>query len=207
MSDSKARKKRRQAVAPVKNLLNEIVRVIPGLSIVKALVGANESTQYNSEFEYLSCVSPGAGSIQLEIGLREEVILKPIFANAKTLVFDPFRGVSLIEPFDVRTLNIQEAYAEKIRAALSRKTPAIRDLFDIDFAIREKVVDFFDPSFQNLVIKKLAIPGNEKVDLGNARKSQLVAQIETELRPVLRPRDFEKFDFDEAWNKLAKTQR
>lgn len=207
ISDSKARKERRQAIAPVKDFLNKIVKVIPSLLIVKPLVGSNESTQYNSEFEYSSCVSPGAGSIQLEIGLREEVIVKPIFASAKTLVLDPFRELALIEPFDVRTLNVQEAYAEKIRAALSRKTPAIRDLFDVDFAIRAKIVDFFDPSFQSLVIRKLAVPGNEIVDLGDGRKSKLVAQIETELRPVLRPKDFEKFDFNEAWEELAKIHK
>ena len=135
-------------------------------------------------------------------GLREEIIRTTSLTVAQTLVLDPFRDQSLIHPFEVRTLNVQEAYAEKVRAALSRNVPAIRDLFDLDFALRENRINFLDGEFQKLVALKLGIPGNGPVKLDDGRKLELLAQIETELRPVLRPRDFGEFDFNRAWERL-----
>ncbi len=194
---------RRRLIEPAKNLLITVIGLISEIRLRRALTGSNESTQYNAEVEYQSCLSSMPGLIRMEIGLREPVLKETTIAAARTLVLDPFRELPWLEPFDVRVLDIQEAYAEKMRAALSRNTPAIRDLFDIDFAIKEKRIDFFDPIFQELVLKKLSIPGNGKPTLDTNRKSQMLSQVETELRPVLRPKDFELFEFEKAWSNLV----
>ncbi len=44
---------------------------------------------------------------------------------------------------------------------------------------------------------------NEKIDLSDTRDEQLVRQLEAELRPVLRPADFEAFDFDRAFARVV----
>ena len=46
----------------------------------------------------------------------------------------------------------------------------------------------------NLLAAKLLVDGNEHVDLSEAKISVLGGQIETQLRPVLRERDYEAFD-------------
>lgn len=204
ISTSSKKAERRTAISPVKELVRELSRLIPGVHSMGNLKGSNESRQYNVDMEYRSCLSTNLGFIRVEIGLREEIILKAAYSDAHTMVLDPFRDRPLIEPFQVTTLNIVEAYAEKMRAALSRREPAIRDLFDIDFAMREQKVDFFEPSFHQLLLQKLKTSGNGEIKLDDGRMVQMLAQVETELRPVLRPDDFERFEFEGSWKELIK---
>ena len=55
------------------------------------------------------------------------------------------------------------------------------------------------------LIEKLKVPGNPPIDLSPARKEKLKTQINTELKPVLRPVDFESFDLDGAFDIVART--
>jgi hypothetical protein len=50
----------------------------------------------------------------------------------------------------------------------------------------------------SLVRNKIAIPGNDPVDVGERRMSILRTQVSSRLRPVLRRRDYEEFDLDQA---------
>ena len=43
----------------------------------------------------------------------------------------------------------------------------------------------------------------EKARAALTRREQLVRQLEAELRPVLRPADFEAFDFDRAFARVV----
>jgi len=104
----------------------------------------------------------------------------------------------VIQPFDVVAMDVQEVYAEKCRAALTRREPAIRDIFDVYYGTKQLDVDVFDPEFITMVKMKIAVPGNSPVDTTPERKEALVRQLGAELRPVLRPGDFHGFDFDEA---------
>lgn len=45
-----------------------------------------------------------------------------------------------VEPVEVAVLSRREAYSEKLRAALTRREPAIRDYHDLDHAVRTKWV-------------------------------------------------------------------
>jgi hypothetical protein len=47
---------------------------------------------------------------------------------------------------------------------------------------------------------KLKVPGNPPIDLSPARKEKLKTQANTELKPVLRPVDFDSFDLDRAFD-------
>jgi len=49
-----------------------------------------------------------------------------------------------------------------------------------------------------LIRQKLAVPGNDPVDLSDSRLSDLRVQLEAQLKPVLRTRDFNEFDLDRA---------
>jgi hypothetical protein len=54
------------------------------------------------------------------------------------------------------------------------------------------------------VRQKLAVPGNDPVDVSPGRLASLRLQLEAELRPVLRDPDFAKFDLDRAFTSVAK---
>ena len=49
-----------------------------------------------------------------------------------------------------------------------------------------------------LIREKIAIPGNDPVNVSDRRMSRLKGQLTTRLRPVLRQREFEEFDLDRA---------
>ena len=52
--------------------------------------------------------------------------------------------------------------------------------------------------------QKLAVPGNDPVDVSRGRLASLRQQLEAELRPVLRDPDFAEFDLDRAFSSVAK---
>jgi len=93
--------------------------------------------------------------------------------------------------------------AEKLRAALSRREAAIRDFYDVDHAVRRLGFHVQAPELIGLVREKLAVPGNEPVDVSAARLAVLKPQLESRLKPVLRDRDFVEFDLERAFATVA----
>jgi len=100
----------------------------------------------------------------------------------------------------LRCIDKTEALAEKFRAALSRREPAIRDYYDIDHAIRKHGLRPDAEEFIDQVGRKLGIPGNDPVDVSDRRLDELRRQVEPQLRPVLRDRDFAEFDLGRAFS-------
>ena len=94
---------------------------------------------------------------------------------------------------------VREAYAEKARAALTRKEPAIRDFFDLFYAVHKMGLKLHDREFLDMVRRKLEVPGNDPVDVSKERKRELDRQLDGQLKPVLRPADFVWFNLDEAF--------
>ena len=99
---------------------------------------------------------------------------------------------------------MKEAYAEKVRAALTRKEPAIRDLFDLFHAVSKMKLDIDDNDFLIMVKQKLDVPGNTPVEISLEYKRTLDRQLEGQLRPVLRPADFYSFNIDEAFELIGR---
>ncbi|MGK5087254.1 nucleotidyl transferase AbiEii/AbiGii toxin family protein [Bdellovibrionota bacterium FG-2] len=99
---------------------------------------------------------------------------------------------------------LSKAYAEKIRAALTRERAAIRDLYDVDYAIRKKVIREDDTELMGLAGKKVQVGGNSGFQVHEQRKKDLKEQVDTQLRSVLRPEDFKPFDFERAWAHLSR---
>jgi hypothetical protein len=51
----------------------------------------------------------------------------------------------------------------------------------------------------SLVRRKLSVSGSERGGIDQERYSEFRKQVITDLRPVLRNSDFNKFDFDSGW--------
>jgi hypothetical protein len=60
-------------------------------------------------------------------------------------------------------------------------------------------LNFFDPEFLNMVKAKIDVPGNDTIDVSIERRQALDLQLEGQLKPVLRPADFDGFKLDEAF--------
>ncbi|MFA5026965.1 MAG: nucleotidyl transferase AbiEii/AbiGii toxin family protein, partial [Candidatus Methylomirabilota bacterium] len=115
----------------------------------------------------------------------------------------PISRRTMVTPITSQCIAITEALAEKFRAALSRREVAIRDFFDIDYAVRILGVQPEDAEFVALVRAKLAVPGNGPLNASTARLAALRRQLGPELRPVLRERDFREFDLERAFGIVA----
>ena len=187
---------RRTAIKDVKEHLQEIVAGLPWLTEVKPLTGANRSTQYNGTYAYASRISGEADKIKIEIALREPVLESVEWREAATILMDPLTATRALAPIAVVVLSRGESYAEKIRAALSRREPAIRDLFDLHHAIESGIIDVDSATLLNLAIRKLRVNPDEPSNVSNERFETFRRQVETVLRPVLRTEDVDRFDIE-----------
>lgn len=195
------RSERSRRSAPAKAAIAALPRRDRAFRIAQPLTGANESLQYLATLAYGSRLARQEESIRIEIGLREPLLTPRVSGEARTLLLDPVRGRSVLDPLTLSVLSLEEALAEKFRAALSRRDVAIRDFFDLDYAERAGRLRAIE--IVPLVRRKLAMPGSQPVDVSTRRQAALERQIETDLKPVLRPEDFRAFDLDRAWRLVA----
>ncbi len=114
------------------------------------------------------------------------------------MLLNPINGRPLVDAFPVSCLSYREAMAEKLRAALTRRDVAIRDFFDVDYAVRDRALEISDGALLDLVRRKVLVPGTAPVDVSPDRVGQSRGQLEVELRPVLREQDFAQFDLERA---------
>lgn len=190
---------RRAEMEPVKRMFEKLPTVVPGVAILEAFEGHNESRQYIGYLEYRSAVIEKQEKIKVEVGVREPLLSLSKSRTARTIVVNPFSGLPLLPTFTVRAMALKEAYAEKFRAAMTRREPAIRDFFDLFYAVRELGLDSHDSDFLRMVKAKLEVPGNAPVDVSAERKREIDRQLEGQLKPVLRSTDFIRFNLDEAF--------
>lgn len=204
IANGTSRKTKSSLMKPIKTILDDLVADIDGISFRDPFQGHNSSSQYNACFEYESVSSGEKDRILFDIALREEILRPTATLNAQTLVTDPITGNLLVDPYPVKCLTKTEAYAEKLRAALTRTKPAIRDIFDLDYALRNQIIDLDDQELRDLAKIKLIKPEALEIDLSETKKQTLKLQLEAQLRPVLRKEDYEQFDFEKAWSDLEK---
>lgn len=198
---------RRQAAERMKTAVAAVTDALPGVKLTEPLRGANMSTQYIGAVGYESPTTGQAETIQIEVSLREPLLTPPLAGSARTILLDPITEAAMVPELALPCISKIEALAEKFRAALTRREVAIRDFYDIDHAIRVLGVDAHDAGLAELVRQKLAVPGNDPVDVSPARLAKLRPQLATRLRPVLREQDFDEFDLDRAFDIVAAAGR
>lgn len=197
------RAKRSKQAAAVKEAVAALPKQIPFLRLVEPLTGANNSTQYNAVIGYASLAGRQEETIKIEVALREPLLLDPLNDLAQTILLDPVSRKPLLKPLEVRCIAKMEAFAEKFRAALSRREVAVRDFFDLDYAVRRLGLQSGNPELVDLVRRKLSVPGNEPVDVSATRLAALRQQVGPQLQPVLRAEDFAEFDLERAFQTVA----
>lgn len=197
------KKSRSQSATPIKAAIADVPNQLAGFQVEEALTGFNGSTQYNALVSYPSSLASQRETIKIEIGVRELTMTDVHAGQAATLLMNPVRGNEFIGPVPIASLTYSEAMAEKMRAALCRREVAIRDFFDIDHAIRNGRLSTLDSGFLDLLRRKLAVEGTAPIDVSRGRLDQLRAQLDAQLRPVLRTKDFGQFDLARAFQTVS----
>ena len=197
------RRERSQRAKIAKDLIQRIPRQINAFRLKQPLTGSNNSTQYVAAVEYPSLAAGSVDQIKIEISLREPVIVPVIQGQARTLLRDPISNVAMAPQLAIASLSKEEAFAEKFRAALTRREAAIRDFFDIDHAVRRMALNTEASDFVAIVQQKLRVPGNDAIDVSDQRFAALQRQLEAQLKSVLRAEEFEEFDLARAFTHVA----
>jgi len=197
------RAERSKRAEGAKRIVERLSRTIACFQVVEPLRGANNSTQYIGSVKYVSLTSGQSENIKIEIGLREPLVTPTLEGNARTLLLNPVSGQPAVSPFSVVCISKTEGIAEKFRAALTRRELAIRDFYDIDYAVQKMGVHVNDAALVQLVMRKLVVAGNAPINVSAEKLTELRGQLETRLRPVLRETDFEGFDLERAFGIVA----
>lgn len=199
VQETAKRTERRRLIDPAKKIVDALPERVSDVEIEESLTGRNVSTQYVAAARYKSVITGDWEKVKIEIALREPLFRPAVTENARTLVRNAFTGAELVPPFPVRVIDLTEALSEKVRAALTRLEPAIRDFFDLQYALDHLKLRLDEPDFPDLLRKKLAIPGTGPVQLTQERRNALEQQCHTELAAVLRVKDIERFDLERVW--------
>lgn len=198
-----SRSERSRRVKDVKVALSQVKQSVPAFRVVEPLAGANNSTQYVAAVAYSSMITPKGETIKVEVSLREPLLMPIVQGAARTLLLDPVSNTAVVSPVSLSNIAKTEGLAEKFRAALSRRDVAVRDFYDIDYAVRKGGLRPKSAELIGQVRQKLAVPGNDPVNVSDERLAALRMQIEHQLRPVLREKDFAEFDLDRAFKIIA----
>ena len=141
-------------------------------------------------FEYISTINNTPQTIKIDISLKQRLRLSPILGKIQSLFIDEVLEESIFGDHSINCIDLRESLAEKMRAALTRTEPAIRDFFDIWYVRQNSTFDFNNSDFRELVDMKL-----QEVDYSytlDANYEKLQKQIITDLNPVLT----NQYDFD-----------
>jgi predicted nucleotidyltransferase component of viral defense system len=198
MSTNAKRTDRSKQAGALKHALADMAAQLPAFRMVQPLTGANNSTQYIAAVGYTSRASGQSETIKFEVGLREPLLTAVQTELANAILLNPVSDRTLLNPISLRCISKMEAFAEKFRAALTRRDVAIRDFYDIDYALRKLDLPIEDREFIRLVRQKLSVLGNPQVDVSQPRLEILRQQLEGQLRPVLREKDYSDFDLERA---------
>jgi predicted nucleotidyltransferase component of viral defense system len=201
------RAQRSKMVAPMTKHLAELASRLACFSVVEELRGSNNSKQYVGGLSYRSLVTGRDESVKVEFSIREPILEALERLPARTLLVDPFRQAAAVAPVEIRVLSRRETYAEKLRAALTRRDPAIRDFYDIDQGVRSGRLKPLERRLIELVRSKLAVPDNDPIDMSDEKHDILNKQVQGQLRPVLRETDYAAFDLERAFEIVAAVAR
>lgn len=204
--DLTARSNRSAAIAPIKEKMPGFLSSLGLRSDRPRGEGFNSSKQYVFNVLYSSVITGKEENIKIEVSLRHKPYDRPVFNVIRHFYKDPFTGRDLIPENKILSLSLDEAVAEKLKAAITRKDPAIRDYYDL-WHIAETGFDFYKRHFLEIFKKKLKDEDyhsdfRDKFGLSEDKIDLLTRQIETDLIPVIRID--EVFDLNKVFRRFNK---
>jgi len=204
-----SRSKRSRAITPIREKIPEFLEFLGLRSEKPEGQGFNNSTQYIFNISYPSFISGKDENIKIEVSLRQIPMDTPVRNSIKHFYQDPFTGEDLIPANKILSLSLNEAVAEKLKAAITRRDSAVRDYYDLWY-IAETNFDFRSRPFIAIFKKKLEDEGykgdyQHNFGLDKNAIELLYQQVETDLIPVIRmAEDFDLKKVFARFNKILK---
>jgi len=200
------RGKRSRAITPIRENMPKFLKVLGLESKKPEGEGFNNSTQYTFNISYPSVITGKSESVKIEVALRQLPIDKPVKNVIKHFYKNPFTGENLIPANKILSLSLNEAVAEKLKAAITRRDLAIRDYYDL-WHIAKAKFDFHNKKFLSIFRKKLKGEGykgdyRNNFGLDENGIKLLHSQVETDLMPVIRLG--EGFDLNKVFTRFNK---
>lgn len=189
-----SRRNRRNNSKKFRSHFQDIPKRLAEFSIGDAMKGNNDSRQYSGRICYQSLISSDIEPIKIELSLRELLVEETEKLEARTVLMNPISGEKVAAHYAVDVMSLHETFAEKTRAALTRRSPEIRDFFDLWHALQHQLINFSDTRFLELVRTKLELPGTGRLFTSDELQTHLALQLETRLKPVLSQGDYTKFE-------------
>ncbi len=201
-----SRSRRSRVMAPIREKMPQFLESLELKSKKPEGQGFNNSTQYAFNISYPSFISGKDESMKIEISLRQIPMDTPVHNSIKHFYQDPFTGKDLIPANKILSLSFNEAVAEKLKAAITRRDLAIRDFYDLWY-IAEANFDFHSKPFINIFKKKLkyeSYKGDYRNNFGldESAIELLYGQVRTDLIPVIRVG--ENFDLKKVFGRFNK---
>lgn len=200
------RGKRSRAISAIRENMPEFLRSLELRSEKPEGEGYNNSTQYVFNILYPSFITGKDEHIKIEVSLRQVPLDSPVYNVIEHFYKDPFTGEDLIPKKKILSLSLTEAVAEKLKAAITREEPVIRDYYDL-WHIAESRFDFCSKRFIYIFKKKVESEGcrgdyRHNFGLNEDDVELLKRQINTDLMPVIRVG--EQFDLNKMFERFNK---
>ena len=198
------RSQRSKAITPIREKMPSFLSLLELTSDDPKGKGFNNSTQYLFDIQYDSIITNRKEGIKLEISLRQLPFLAPVTVQVKHFYQDPFTKEDLFPQGSVLALSLDESVGEKLKAAISRLTPAVRDYYDLWHFIKLDF-DFSRPDFLKMVNEKLRLDGytrgySHNLGLSDQAIQELKRTVKTDLAPMIRTD--EEFYLDKVLEKF-----
>lgn len=143
-------------------------------------------------WQYTSVITQTQQSVIFDIKTYNTFACDTVLLPIQDIYTDPLLNTEIFPKNPIRCMSLDESLAEKMRAALTRTTPAIRDFYDIWYA-RQQWFDF--TTIRDLIKLKVAEVDNIITIWSPDAYQSLLRQVDTDLRPVV---------FDLGWFDLIK---
>ena len=215
-SKDATRGERKLLIAKIEKFLDGFAKEHGLLYLQDKREAHNENKQYSYSFQYSSLFAD-KGEIYLDITLGDNTVCIPEQKPLLHKFINPITNAPLFEVNKTQVYSSQEILAEKLRAAITRKTIAPRDFFDIHDAIT-RGFNFNNADFLKIFAAKichfkktddLTKIKNLKHNLGRdvAEINAMKNRIELELLPVISIEKRKSFDIDKALDEINKTMQ
>lgn len=153
-----------------------------------------EYTYLKYVVSYPSLYSEKLQTIKIELTYTSQQYFASIQKQIQSIFVDPVTDENIFQDKTIQCLDLKEMMSEKVRAALTRKKPAIRDFFDIRH-VKNQWFDF--EKIQEVIVYK--IEESEGWYTIQDHYPTLQEQIKSDLEPVLW-KEYSDFDFDTIYN-------
>jgi len=160
-----------------------------------------EYTYLKYVLSYPSIYDQSTQIIKIELTYTHKQYFPSVEKPIQSLFIDPLTEESIFQPRTIACFDIQEMVAEKCRACLTRRTPAIRDFFDLWFL----QLQWINILANTDIIKAKCDEVSDRQRALHDNYNNLEKQIKKYLHPVVN--DLYSFDLQQIYDQIIQLQQ